>query len=159
MREREAYLQLIRATDTASEMSDNFLPIQLSDSEGLYSPDLQSRNDGLLTAQELVDKHIQQVEARLEHKQTHNQTVVGALGDGTIAQLLGEGQSPAKAKTESKRKKKKSSKKSNAKKTNGNVVNNNNNNANNTDIEEQKPLMTEVSNDLNTNIEIKDKIG
>ena len=143
MREREAYLQLIRPMDSASEVEENFLPIQLSDSDGLYSPDLQSRNEGLITAQELVDAHIQRVEARLEANgatNCKNQTVVGALGDGSVGHVL-EVQSP-KSKSESKRKKKKSSKKQN--KTNGSLLNNNINN----ELEEQTPLMTK---ELDTN--------
>ena len=140
MREREAYLHLCRPMESASETEDNFLPIQLSsDSEGRYSTDLQSRNEGLITAQELVDAHIQQVEARIEANGAiagHNQTVVGALGDGSVGHVI-EVQSP-KSKSESKRKKKKSSKKQN--KTNGSVVNNNIN-LNCNELEEQKPLM------------------
>lgn len=156
MREREAYLQLIRATDSCSEIEDNFLPIQLSDSEGLYSPDPQSRNEGLVTAQQLVDKHIEQVERRLESEanhQTHSQTVVGALGDGLVPDIgdnavEGNDGSPKKSEKESKRKKKKSSKKN---KTNGSVVNNNSVAANtNHSMEEQKPLMTDT-NELNAN--------
>ncbi|XP_054157907.1 uncharacterized protein LOC128956240 [Oppia nitens] len=66
MREREAYLQLIRPMDSGSELEDSFLPIQLSDSEGIYSPDPMSRNEGLMTAQQIVDQHIQRVEAQAE---------------------------------------------------------------------------------------------
>ena len=138
MRQREAFLQLCRPTDSASDMED-ILPIQMSDSEGIYSPDPQSRNEGLITAQELVDAHIQQVEARLEANATDDRSVVAALGDGIVGHVVVETQS-TKTKSESKRKKKKSSKKQN--KTNGNVVNNNNNN-NLNDFEEQKPLMTQ----------------
>jgi len=128
IREREAFLPLIAPMDSSSEVGDPYFPIQISDSEGMYS-EAVSRNEDIATAQQIVDEHIQRVEAAVEannvssNNPKHNQTIVGAFGDGLVGEVLEMRQS--KSNKSEKRKKKKSSKKHKTQSANGHIVNGN----------------------------------
>ncbi|CAG2111456.1 unnamed protein product [Medioppia subpectinata] len=168
MRQREAFLSIClphRRSDTASEPDANYLNIVLSDSEGIYSPDPGSRNEGLITAQQLVDEHIQRVEAAAAANTSsalapvagnsgHNETIVGALGGQGLDMESNGLMEPKASKSESKRRNKKKAAKKH-KNSNGtagataavhNSANNSNNNNNANDVkdnecDEQNPLM------------------
>jgi len=113
--------------DSSSEVGD-FFPIQMSDSEGLYS-EAVSRNEDIATAQQIVDEHIQRVEAEVEaqngsicNKSKHNKTIVGALGEGLVNEMLDNNFKQLKSNKSEKRKKKKSSKKHKTHSTNGHII-------------------------------------
>ncbi len=148
IREREAFLPLIAQMDSSSEVGD-FFPIQMSDSEGVYS-EAVSRNEDIATAQQIVDEHIQRVEAEVEaqngsiyNKSKHNKTIVGALGEGLVNDVLEIKQ--LKSNKSEKRKKKKSSKKHKTHSTNGHIIVPNESNAT-----EEKTVNQNVSTNGNS---------
>ena len=68
IREREACLPLITGVDSSSEVGD-LLPIQISDSEGFTDGGIGIRSpsfDNLKSTQQMVDEHIQKIEAEAE---------------------------------------------------------------------------------------------
>ena len=72
LREREACLPLITGVDSSSEVGE-LLPIQISDSEGFTDSGMAVRStslDNLKSTQQMVDEHIQKVEAEAEEAAT-----------------------------------------------------------------------------------------